>query len=673
MTVQSRAPRPLSEVLNPKSIAVVGASHRREKIGNIVFRNLVTSFSGRLFPVNETGTDVEGRKAYPSLTAVEGAVDLAVVVVPRDSVLQVMSDAAKKQVKGAVVITSGFREVDQRGADLEAELLQVARTAGVRVFGPNTLGLITPAFNATFAFQDVPRGKIALVAQSGGLGMYMLEWAQRSKSGISYFVSLGNQCDVSESEVLDFLADDPLTRVAFVYLESVKDGGTFLRLVPRAAALRPVIFLKGGMGKRGSEAAKTHTGSLAGSVAVFRAAVNAVGGILAEDLEDALNLSRLLIGEEAVKPELLVVTNSGGHGVLTADEAERRSIRLAPLPAKTEERLASILPPYVRPANPLDLSGDANLERYRGVMSEIQEVDCTKLVLVQALPLLTCVEVAKALAAYKGKSVVGVMMGTDEDAAMELLDQRGIPSFKFPEDAVRAVAHYAAKPVARTKVRDPRPPEKAAALVAGKGSLTDRDGLRLMELYGIGTPKYRVVSSPEDAVAAAREIGYPVVMKISPDEPVHKTELKGVAMNLADPEQARNAFASLSKITPRVTVQQQVSGLEVLLGAVDDPTFGKAVLVTAGGIYAEVVGTPSHRLAPLTEDEAREMLLESRVHAMVNARSRGYDEASLVRTVVTFSRLVVDLPVKEMDLNPVIVNADGAFAVDVRTIFGQRR
>ena len=392
----------------------------------------------------------------------------------------------------SVIITSGFREVDEHGAEAEKEVRRIADEAGIRIFGPNTLGLVTPFFNATFAFSKVPRGKVALVAQSGGLGMYMLEWAQRSRTGISYFVSLGNQADVSEAEVLEFLADDPLTGVIFVYLESVSDGERFLELVPKATRRKPVIFLKGGLGKKGSEAARTHTGSLAGSADVFKAAVNAVGGMLVENLEDSLNLARLLTGDEAIKPDLLVITNSGGHGVITADEIERRALRLATLPEKTTARLSRFLPPQIRPRNPLDLSGDANVERYRAALAEVQDLDCTKLVLVQSLPLMSCVDVAKIIMEFKGKSMVGVMMGTDEDAAARILDAGGVPSFKFPEDAVRAIAHYTSRPVARTKVRTARPTKEASALISGRQTLKDSEGIRLMESTG---SRYRGMAS----------------------------------------------------------------------------------------------------------------------------------------------------------------------------------
>jgi len=289
---------------------------------------------------------------------------------------------------------------------------------------------------------------------------------------------------------------------------------------------------------------------------------------------------------------------------------------------------------------------------------------------VQSLPLLSCTQIAKTIMEFKGKSMVGVMMGTDEDAAAAILDMGGVPSFRFPEDAVRAIAHYVGRPVARPKVRTAHPLEEASALVAGKRVLSDSEGLRLMELYEIRVPRYGVVAAADEAERLAESIGYPVVMKILPDEPVHKTELRGVVVNV-EAEQVRNVFAVLSRITPRVMIQQQVSGLEVFLGGLDDPTFGQTVLVSPGGIYVDVIGTPAHRLAPVIDEEAWEMLRESKVYGMLNARKRGYDQDALVRTLLRLSRMTVDLKISEIDLNPVIVNAEGAYAVDVRVILNQ--
>ncbi len=658
----------LDPLFRPKSIAVVGASRNREKIGNIILRNLLSTYRGKIFPVNNKAETIEGMKSYKTLKEIPEDVDLAIISVPRQFSVEVMEDAVEKGVKSSIVITSGFKEVGEEGAKLEDELISTARKGGIRVLGPNTMGLISPDFNGTFAYANVQRGEIALVVQSGGIGAYMLDWAQRTRTGISFLVSMGNQADVKEYEVIDYLSRDPETRAIFVYLEGVADGEKFLEVVPDAVARKPVVFIKGGATAKGAEAVKTHTGSLAGSYEVFKAAINTVGGIFVEDLSDFLNLTRFLTSPEPIKGDILVVTNSGGHGVLTSDAISRNNLNMIDIPERIKDELRKILPVTSLPKNPLDLSGDAGRDRYAEALKIVQDLDCTKLVIVQSLPVVSCSEVAKVLLNYKGKGVVGIMMGIDEDSALRILESASIPAFNFPEAAVKAIKYLTSKPNPRKKIRVAQPISSAVELVKGKEYLTDYEALKLMEIYGIRTPKWGIAQSEDEAQRVADSIGYPVVMKISADKPVHKTEMKGVIMNV-EKDMVKSVYKQLSQITKRVMIQEQLTGLEVFVGGLKDPVFGHTVLVGSGGIYVEVLKNVSYGISPVYEDEALEMLKESKVHDMLTARKRGYDEGSLIRTLVTVSRMIVDLNVKEMDINPLIVNEKGAFAVDVRILF----
>lgn len=658
----------LDPLFRPKSIAVVGASRNREKIGNIILRNLLSTYRGKIYPVNNKAEEIEGMKSYKTLKEIPGDVDLAIISVPRQFAVEVMEDAVEKGVKASIVITSGFREVGEEGAKLEEELISTARKGGIRVLGPNTMGLISPDFNGTFAYANVQRGEIALVVQSGGIGAYMLDWAQRTRTGISFLVSMGNQADVKEYEVIDYLSRDPETRAIFVYLEGVSDGEKFLDVVPDAASRKPVVFIKGGATAKGAEAVKTHTGSLAGSYEVFKAAIKTVGGIFVEDLSDFLNLTRFVTSAEPIKGDILVVTNSGGHGVLTSDAISRSGLNMVDIPDRIKDELRKILPVTSLPKNPLDLSGDAGRDRYAEVMKIVQDLDCTKLVIVQSLPVVSCSEVAKVLLNYKGKGVVGVMMGVDEDSALRILESASIPAFNFPEAAVRAIRYLTSKPNPRKKIRIAQPISSAVELTKGKEYLADYEALKLMEIYGIKTPKWGIAQSEEEAQRVADSIGYPVVMKISADKPLHKTEMKGVVMNV-EKDMVKSVYKQLSQITKRVMIQEQLTGLEVFVGGLKDPVFGHTVLVGSGGIYVEVLKNVSYGISPVYEDEALEMLKESKVHDMLTARKRGYDEGSLIRTIVTVSRMIVDLNIKEMDINPLIVNEKGAFAVDVRILF----
>lgn len=452
-----------------------------------------------------------------------------------------------------------------------------------------------------------------------------------------------------------------------MYLEGVSDGSSFLETLPEVTKRKPVVFLKGGTTSNGAAAAKTHTGSLAGSFEVFKAAVRTGGGILVENLHDLLNLAKILMYSEPIRDQILVVTNSGGHGVLTSDEIEKNGLKLVEIPSWMQEELRKVLPPTSMPKNPLDLTGDANRDRYLSALKVVSNLDCTKLVIVQALPMVSCSDVARVITSFKGKGIIGITMGLDEDFALKILESAGMPAYTFPEDAVKAIRYLVKKPEPRKKIRIAQPIEAAVELTKGKSTLRDYEALKLMEIYGIRTPKWGVAESEDEAQRIADSIGYPVVMKISPDQPLHKTELKGVIVNV-EKDQVKEVYKQLSKQTKRVLIQEQLSGLEIFVGGLKDPVFGHVVLVGSGGIYVDVLKNVSYALSPVYEDEAQELLQESKIHDMLHARKRGYDEGSLIRTIITISRMIVDLDIKEMDINPLFVNERGAFATDVRIV-----
>ncbi|KQB35874.1 acetate--CoA ligase family protein, partial [Acidiplasma aeolicum] len=457
----------IESLFRPESIAVVGASNDKNKVGNIIFRNIISTFNGKIFAVNTNGSVIENYQSYKSLKDIKENVDLVVVAVPRDAVPSVIQDAVDIKAGAAIIITSGFKETDEHGADLEKQIIDIARNGNLSILGPNTIGLITPNFNATFAFEDTIRGNSALVAQSGGLGVYMLEWAQKTKTGISYFVSLGNQSDITESDVYEYLSNDVETRAIFSYIEGVSDGDKFLNVVPEIVKKKPMIFLKGGVSKSGSAAIKTHTGSVAGSIDIFKAAVRTCGGIFVDSLEDMLNIARLVNSSENVSSDILIITNSGGHGVLTTDAIDIQEMNEIQLPDRIKKSLLKILPKQSVPRNPIDLSGDADYKRYSDALETVKDLDCTKVVIVQSLPMVTCTDVARAVIKYKGTGVIGVVMGMDEDSASKLLDSASIPSFKFPEDAIKAIKYMTSRWTPDKKIRISEPPEEAKKLVAG--------------------------------------------------------------------------------------------------------------------------------------------------------------------------------------------------------------
>ena len=656
----------LEQLFKPKSIAVVGASSDSLKVGNIIFRNITSSFTGKVYPVNNKNANIGGFTAYKNLTEIKEPVDLVVIVVPRDAVPGVMKDAAEIKAGAAIIITSGFKETDQHGADLEDQIMSIARENNIRVLGPNTIGLITPDVNATFAFADVKRGKAAIVAQSGGLGVYMLNWAQESNVGISYFISLGNQADVDETDAFQFLSADVETRAIFSYIEGVSSGQKFLATIPDVTKRKPIIFLKGGIGKTGAAAVKTHTGSVAGSMDIFRAAVRTVGGIFVDNIEDMLNLAKIVLSAEPVSNDVLIITNSGGHGVLTTDAIDKEGLNEIELPERVKHDLLSVIPEQSTPRNPIDLSGDADYARYNSALGMVKDLDCTKIVIVQSLPMLTCSDVAKAIVNYRGKGVIGVTMGLDQNAASKLLDSVSIPAFIFPEDAVRSIKYMVDRPNPIKKIRTVEPINQAKDLVSGKSYIKDFEAMQLMDIYGIRTPAYAIAESAQGAKSKSDAIGYPLVMKISPDTPVHKTDVKGVILNV-EKDMVEQAFNELNY--PRTIMQAQITGAEIFVGGIKDPVFGPSIVVGIGGIYMEVIKSLSYGICPVSEDEAYQMIKESKILGMLTSRNRDYDINSTVRTISKISNMIVDLDVKEMDINPLMVNEKGAFAVDVRIVF----
>ncbi len=655
----------LEQLFKPKSIAIVGASSDSLKVGNIILRNIASTFSGKIYPVNNKSTEISGYTAYKNLRDIKGIVDLVVIVVPRDAVPDVMEDAAAVKAGAAIIITSGFRETDQHGAELEDKIMATARENNIRVLGPNTIGLITPEVNATFAFADVKKGKAAIVAQSGGLGVYMLNWAQESNVGISYFISLGNQADVDETDAFEFLSSDVETRAVFSYIEGVSSGEKFLSIIPDVTKRKPVIFLKGGIGKTGAAAVKTHTASVAGSIDIFRAAVRTVGGIFVDSIEDMLNLAKIVLSSEPVTGDIVIITNSGGHGVLATDAIDKEGLKEIELPDHLKTELLSVIPAQSTPRNPIDLSGDADYNRYNNALAIVKDLDCTKIVIVQSLPMVTCSDVAKAVVNYRGKGVIGITMGLDQNAAAKLLDSVSVPSFIFPEDAIKSIKYIVNKPDPVKKIRTPDPINRAADLVRGKSYLRDYEAMELMEIYGIRTPLYAIAENAEQAESNSDVVGYPFVMKISPDTPVHKTEVKGVIMNV-EKDMVSKAFIELNY--KRVIMQQQISGAEIFIGGINDPVFGPAIVAGIGGVYMEVIKSLSYGISPVSEDEAYRMIKESKILDMLRARNSNYDVNATVSAISKISSMFIDLNIKEMDINPLIVNEKGAFAVDVRIV-----
>jgi acetyltransferase len=687
----------LAAFFDPASVAVVGASRDPGKVGGSVLANLrAAGFGGRVIPVNPRASVVQGLPAAPSVRAIDGSVDLAVVAVPAPDVLAALQACAAKGVGGAVVISAGFRESGDEGGAREAELRRWLRGQRLRVLGPNCLGWIRPGrrLNLTFA-PGMPRaGSVAFISHSGALAVAILDWARDRHMGFSLFASLGNQADLTETDILRAVVGDPETRVIVAYLEGVEDGRRFFEALRAACAAKPVVVLKAGRSPEGARAIASHTGALAGSDQAFEAAVRQAGAIRARTIEELFDLAHALESQPAPRGRrLLVVTNGGGLGIVATDAAREAGLDVVLLPDAVQRDLRGVLPATASVGNPVDLVGDADARRFANALQVLGGAPVTDaaLVLLTAQAATDSATVARAIiGATRGWAVpvaAAFVGGPRVAPGAALLEESGVPCYPFPERAVGALAGMAALAGRRpgaSACAGTGPPAAAEAIVEalrarpaallGLGELAP-----LLAAYGIAATPIRFAATAEEAARAAAELGVPVAVKLVSPEIAHKTDVGGVRLGLTGPEAVAAATADmLARVRAArpgariegVLIQPMVTGgRELLLGAVRDPQFGPLIVVGFGGIYVEILKDTAARLAPVTEAEARAMLDELRMApALRGARGQApVDLGALAATVQRFSHLVADLSaLREIELNPLMAGPAGTIAVDAR-------
>ena len=688
----------LTPFFEPRSVAVIGASRDPSRVGGSVVANLrAAGFEGRIVPVNPRADVVQGLPATPSLLSVDGPVDLAVIAVAAPAVLPALEECAAKGVGGAVVISAGFREAGEAGRAREAELRAWLGTQSIRVLGPNCLGWIRPSrrLNATFAPGMPLAGGIAFLSHSGALATAILDWARDRRLGFSLFASLGNQADLTESDILEAVADDPETRVIVAYLEGLADGRRFFEALRAATARKPIVLLKAGRSPEGGRAVSSHTGALAGSDAAFEAAIRQTGAVRARSVEELFDLARGLASQPLPRGRrLLVVTNGGGLGVIATDAARDAGLEVAALDAPVQARLRAVLPATASVGNPIDLVGDADPGRYANALLAIGPeagIDAA-LVMMTVQAATDAVGVARAiLGATRGWSrpVVAALVGGDRVApGIRVLEEAGLPCYAFPEPAVTAIAGMAllaerARFELSAPLRSMPPPGARAAIDRLRGASAERLGLfeltPLLATYGIPTLAPRLAGTAAEAAAIAGELGCPVALKIASPAISHKTDVGGVSLGLTSPaEVGRAAAAMLARVRehrPDAAIQGFIvqsmapPGKELLLGAVHDPQFGPLVMVGLGGIYVEVLRDTAMRLAPVSSAEALRMLDELKTIALLRG-VRGeppVDFPALAEAISRFAQLAVDCPdLTEMELNPLVTSPTGVVAVDAR-------
>ena len=680
-------------IFAPKSIAVIGASRRRGNLGAEVFHNLLaTGYTGALYPVNPGATEVEGVRAWNRITDIPGPVELAMIVVPAEHVEAVIDDCIAKSVRAVVVISAGFGETGEEGRNHEKRLLEKVRAAGIRMVGPNCMGVINTdpsvRMQGTFAGIYPPRGNVAMSTQSGALGLAILDYAKRLQIGFSTFISVGNKADVSGNDLIQYWASDAQTSVILLYLESFGNPQKFGRIARRVSRKKPILAVKSGRSTSGARAAASHTGALAASDAIVHDLFRQAGVIRTDTLEELFDAATLLAHQPLPRGRRIgIITNAGGPGILAADACEAQGLNLPTLSEETMKDLRGFLPAAASVGNPVDMIASASPEHYQRTIDAVLKDENVDAVIVIYIPVLptdadrVISVIQDAGKRNRSKPIVGTIMGAEAQAANLV----PVPSFAFPERAVKALARavgyseWKKQPIGRVRGFDDIRAEEVRepihrALQRGGGWLTPAEVDALLSAVRIPIVPTRVVGSENEAVEAASRIGFPVVLKAAGATILHKTEVGGVRLGVTDEKAVRATYADfLTRFGGKlegVVIQKMISsGVEVMIGAIDEPTFGHVIVYGAGGILVELLADVAFRLQPVSDVDTSDMLEEVRATKLLRGYrgSRPADEIALKEALMRLSALVEICPeIAEMDINPLKVLEQGVVAVDAR-------
>ncbi|QOY86674.1 bifunctional acetate--CoA ligase family protein/GNAT family N-acetyltransferase [Paludibaculum fermentans] len=700
------AEHPLDPFFRPKNIAVIGATENPGSVGRTTLWNLIsTPFGGAVFPVNPKRDSVLGIKAYKSVKEIPAEVDLAVIVTQSKLIPGLVAECGEIGVKSAVVISAGFKEAGPEGKELERQLLVNARAAGIRIIGPNCLGIMVPpsGVNATFAAGMARTGSVGFLSQSGALCTAVLDWSLKEQVGFSAFMSLGSMSDVGWGDLIYYLGNDPKTRSILIYMESVGDARSFLSAAREVAYTKPIIVIKAGRTAAGSKAAASHTGSMTGSDDVLDVAFQRSGVLRVKNISDLFYMAEVLAKQPRPKgPRLTILTNAGGPGVLAADSLLLGGGELAEISQQTISELNEFLPASWSHSNPIDVIGDAGPERYAKSL-EVAAKDPNSdglLVVLTPQAMTDSTQTAQLLKPYAklgDKPVIASWMGgVDVAAGEQILNQAGIPTFPYPDTAARMFNYmwrYASNLKALYETpsyaKDGGSVDSAAAnaiiqRVRGEGRtiLTEFESKDILAAYGIPTLPSRIASTEDQAVDAAESMGYPVVLKLHSLTITHKTDVGGVQLNLKTADAVRGAFRSIrDSVAAKVGLEHfngvnvqpfaKLDGYEVILGSSIDPQFGPVLLFGMGGQLVEVFKDRALALPPLNSTLARRMMERTKIYtALKGVRGRApVDLPGLEQLLVAFSRLVVEQPwIKELDINPLMASPERLLALDARVV-----
>ncbi len=705
----------MEKFFHPKSIAVVGASNSRDNLGYDVLQNILYTqsggrredgYSGEVYPISLKYSEVQGLKAYRSVLDVTNPIDLAILIIPGKAIPTVMDECGRKGIKNVIIISAGFAERGEEGKAREEQIMEIARKYGIRFLGPNCLGVFSTYenLNATFANAMPSRGPVAMMSQSGALCTSFIVYSKQEHIGFSNFVSTGNKADIEDTDLIEYFKNDPLTKVAAIYMESIHDGRRFYEVARDVVTETPIVVQKVGKTEAGKKAASSHTGALAGADWAYEAAFRQAGVYRVPNMYDLFDATRALAYQPVPEGDnIVILTNSGGPGVIATDTANNLDLHLAELSKETIDKLSTICPSTWSHGNPVDIIGDADIGRYMKCLdvllnaSEVQGI----IFIVAPTSVFKPLDIAKEVAVVAKtakKPIIASFVGIIGDESEDYLESSGVPTVEFPERAVRAMHAlvHRRRIIARNLLREKEPEcgsdicnEKAhekskeifkGVRADGRKLLTLNEAREIFKVLGIPMSRSALAKTEIEVETLGKKVGFPLAMKISSKDILHKTEAGGVLLEIQDEEEAKKAFRKILKnvkaFNPMariegVVLDQMVRGPEIIIGVSFDPQFGPMVMFGLGGTLVEVYRDVTFRLIPLTKIDALEMLDEIRGKAAYRG-ARGMpaaDPTELAELLVNISEAVRMLPeIKELDINPLIVTKSGLVAVDARIL-----
>ena len=692
-----------SVFLSPKSIAIIGASDKEGSVGRAITNNIMKGYKGTIYPISPTRETVFGKKAYKSVLDVPGKVDLAVVVTKNTIVPSVLEECGKKKLRGAIVITAGFKEVDEEGAKLEQKLKDIAKKYKLQIIGPNCLGVMNlepkTMMNSTFLKITPKSGEIALISQSGAICAALVEDASAQGIGFSAVISMGNKADMSEIDILKMLAEHKQTKVIVIYLEDMGNGQEFLKVCKDITRKKkkPVLVLKSGRSPEGAKAAMSHTGALMGSDEIYDALLKQSGAIRVDTMEELFDYATAFSKQPLpMNGDLVIVSNAGGPAIISTDACSKLGIKMAKI-EEIRKKIDAVIPPWGSSRNPVDIVGDADFKRFENVLNEVLKHKNVGSVISMCTPSATLnydklAEVIVSMSKKYKKTMLASLMGLDEGITnREILAKGDVPYYTYAEGSIRAlkamltftnwvknspgkITKFNVKKNIVKKILDNAKKEKRSALL-------EEEGQEILRAYGFPLPASKLAKSKKEAVAASKKIGYPVVLKIASPQIIHKSDAGGVKVNLQNAKDVENAFDTIIKNAKKYNKKADIKGVlvvemvkggkEMIIGSKLEPGFGPVVMLGMGGIYVEVLKDVTFKLAPMTNIEADDMISSIKTKKILEGvrGEKPSDIKKLSECIQRLSQLVSDFnEIKELDMNPVLVmeKNKGCKVLDVR-------